>query len=135
MSLQCRAPLLGALLLLAFLLLPPPLAAQRGRRGGGGGSSVQPVPIKGVIISFHGRLKQLEKKIILLEGDDARLVTFHRNGKTKFWASEKEVKAADVDLETVVTVDAVEDNDLKFLAVAVKVDPQQEKRALTPESK
>lgn len=110
------------------------LMAQRGRRGGTGGA-ITPAPIKGVIVTFRGRLKQLAKKTILLEGEDNQIITIRRNSKTKFWTGNKEVKAQDFDLESLVMVEAVEDNDLKFAAVNVRLDPDQKKRTLNSDPK
>jgi hypothetical protein len=117
------------------LLCGLPIPAQRGRRGGGSGGGSTPLPIKGVIVSYSGALKQLTKKSILLQGEDGQLITIRRSNKTKFWNDNKEIKATDIDLETKVIVDSVEDNDLKFLAVAVRVDPGQKKPTLDPSPK
>jgi hypothetical protein len=112
--------------ILAFLLLSPTLQAQRGRRGtpGGGGISAPPL---GVVITFHGILKHLTKKEILLLADDNHIMTIRRVKKTKFLDSDQEIKSTDIDLESKITVYASEDHDLKMLALAVKVDPGQDK--------
>ena len=113
-----RATFAGVLLL---LLLCPVLAhAQRGRRGG---TTITAPPLKGVVITFHGALKELSKKTILLQTDDNQLVTLRRTSKTKFLRQDQQLKADDFDLEDKVSVDATEDNDLKLLAMAVHMDP------------
>jgi len=113
-----RATFAGVLLL---LLLCPVLAhAQRGRRGG---TTITAPPLKGVVITFHGALKELSKKTILLQTDDNQLVTLRRTSKTKFLRQDQQLKADDFDLEDKVSVDATEDNDLKLLAMAVHMGP------------
>jgi hypothetical protein len=101
--------------------------AQHGRRGGSRASSVSAPPLKGIIITTHGVLKQITKKAILIQSDDNQIITFRRTGKTKFLRDGHDAKPSDFDLESAVTVDAVEDNDLKFLAIAVRPDPTPKK--------
>jgi len=57
--------------------------------------------------------------------DDNKLMTMRRSSKTKFLSGDQEIKAKDVSVDDKVTIDAVEDNDLKFLAVAVRLDAVQ----------
>lgn len=117
--------------LIAFLLgllLPVSAPAQyRSRRSASGRPSVSPAPLTGITITFHGALKKLSKKEILLESDDKRIITLRRSGKTKFFEDDKAVKASQIDLETIVSIDASEDNDLKLLALNVKVDSEPKK--------
>jgi len=72
--------------------------------------------------SFHGKLKDLSKKEIMIETEDGQMVSFHRSGKTKFLKGTQSIKASDIDLETLVTVDAGEDVDLTLTARSVTVD-------------
>ena len=72
--------------------------------------------------SFHGKLKDLSKKEIMIETDDGQIVSFHRSGKTKFLKGTQSIKPSDIDLETLVTVDASEDVDLTLTARSVTVD-------------
>lgn len=112
--------------MVAILLCPAIAEAQRMRRSANGTAS--PLPLKGVVISFHGVLKELSKKTILLQTDDQQLVTLRRSSKTKFLRQDQEIKADDFDLDDKVTIDATEDNDLKFLAMAVHMDPGPPKK-------
>ncbi len=117
------------ILLLSLLLAPSELSAQRGRRGGGsaaGGARV-PLPMQGVVITVHGKLKELKKKQLVVLGDDEKLWTLRRTSKTKFFRGDKEVKPFEIDLESVVNVDISEDNDLKFQALIVKAEPKDKK--------
>jgi len=84
-------------------------------------------PAYNVAGSFHGKLKDLSSKEILIETDDDQTVSIHRSRKTKFLKGKESIKASDIDLETLVTVDASEDVDLKLTAVSVTVDPPPKK--------
>ena len=110
----------GVLVLMAVLLLiPAALSGQmRGRRGV---SPAHPEAFKGIIVTFHGALRKLNKKEIIIEstGENRELVTFRRNKATKFLENDAEIKPTDIDLETAVTVDASEDIDLQLMAVRV----------------
>jgi len=116
--------LFASVALLALVSVAP-ASAQR-RRAGGGGASATPAPLKGVVISFHGTLQSVSKKTILLASDDDNhLVTLRRTSKTSFFSGDQQIKASDVSADDKVTIDATEDNDLKFLAVTVRLDPSQ----------
>ncbi len=80
-------------------------------------------PAYNVAGSFHGKLKELTSKEVLIETEDDQTVSIHRSRKTKFLKGKDSIKASDIDLETMVTVDASEDVDLKLTAVSVTVDP------------
>ena len=110
-------------------LCAPELEAQRGRRGGGSAAdgARSPSPLRGVVIAVHGKLKDLTKRSILVLADDNKLMTLRRTSKTKFYRDGKEIKPFEIDLESTVTVDVTEDNDLKFLALAVKAEPKDRK--------
>jgi hypothetical protein len=72
--------------------------------------------------SFHGKLKELTSKEIMIETDDSQMVSIHRSRKTKFLKGTQTIKASDIDIETLVTVDASEEVDLSLTAVTVTVD-------------
>jgi hypothetical protein len=120
----------------AVLLFLSPLLvhAQRGRRPT---TSITAPPLKGVVISFHGTLKELSKKTILLQTEDNQLVTLRRSSKTKFVNHDGPIRADDVDADDTVTIDATEDNDLKLLATSVRLDAPAPRKdpALVPRSK
>src|ERR1700691_5930541 len=100
---------------------PSPYPYPRTRSVGPG--TPHPPAYKDVAGSFHGKLKELNSKEILIETDDDQTVSIHRSRKTKFLKGKDSIKASDIDLETMVTVDASEDVDLKLTAVSVTVDP------------
>lgn len=72
--------------------------------------------------SFHGKLKDLTNKEITIQTEDDQLVSIHRTRKTKFYKGTQTIKPSDIDLETMVTVEAAEDVDLSLTAISVTVD-------------
>ncbi len=76
---------------------------------------------KGLIVTFHGSLKKMTKKEILIQSDDHQLLTIRRNRETKFTKDNQEIKAYAIDLETPLTIDVRQDVDLKLIAVNVMV--------------
>jgi hypothetical protein len=71
--------------------------------------------------SFHGTVKELTKKEIMIETGDEQTVSLRITGKTKFLKNNQPIKPSDIETETVVTVDAAEDVDLKLTAMSVMV--------------
>lgn len=98
----------------------------RGRRGGGTTTS-SPVPLKGLVVTFHGALKKLNKKELLMQSDDNQLLTMRCTRKTKYLDADGEIKPSEIDLESRVAVDASEDNDLKLMALKVTVEGTRKK--------
>jgi hypothetical protein len=72
--------------------------------------------------TFHGTLKQLSNKEIVIQNDDDQTVVIRRSKKTKFLLDEKEIKASAIAMNTLVTVEASEDVDLKPIAVSLSID-------------
>jgi len=97
--------------------------AQRGRRGAAGGTpTARASGIQGVTVTFQGALKKLTKKEVLIESDENQLMTVRCSGKTKYFDKDnKEIKSSDIDLDTVVSVEAKEDVDSKLTAIDVKI--------------
>jgi cytoskeletal protein RodZ len=112
-----------SLIAVIVVVLPALLLAQyypRSRRG-----VIPGTPNPGaynVAGSFHGKLKELTSKEIMIETDDSQTVSIHRSRKTKFLKGTQSIKASDIDIETPVTVDASEEVDLSLTAVSVTVD-------------
>src|ERR1700738_114553 len=98
------------------------MSYQRVRRTPGSRSAPATAVHPEVVGTFHGVLKQLDGKQIVIQNDQDQTVTFRRLRKTKFLKSGKEVKAQDIPLESRVTVDASEDVDAKPAAVSVSLD-------------
>lgn len=85
--------------------------------------SPKPGAYKGVAGSFHGKLKDLTGKDIMIETDnDGQILSVHRTHKTKFFKGTQSIKPSDIDLGTPVTVEAKEEVDLSLTAVSVTVD-------------
>jgi rRNA pseudouridine-1189 N-methylase Emg1 (Nep1/Mra1 family) len=105
------------------LLVPIAIDGQmRGRRGTSSSAPVHPEAYKDAVVTFHGVLKKLTKKEIIIESDDNHeLLTFRRNKATKFLENDTEIKPAAIDMESAVSVDAAEDVDLKLMAIRLTV--------------
>ncbi len=118
-------PRIFRIALLLGVIVPAIISAQsiyRTRRGLAPGTPVPPA-YKDVAGSFHGKLKELTKKEIMIETEDDQTVSMRVSGKTKFYKGNEPIKATDIDMETLVTVDASEDGDLKLTAINVIVNP------------
>jgi len=116
-------PRIFRIALLLGAVLPAVLTAQgiyRTRRGAPGTPNLP--AYKDIAGSFHGKLKSLTKKEIMIETEDEQTVSMRVSGKTKYYKGNEPIKATDIDIETPVTVDASEDSDLKFTAINVIVD-------------
>jgi hypothetical protein len=112
---------------LLAVMLPVLLQAQGYPRRRAPGSPGPLGSYKGVAGTFHGKLKSVSSKEIEIQNADDQLVTIRRSGKTKFFKNEKQIKPSEIEPETAVTIEAVEDMDLSILAVTVTVDPPPKK--------
>jgi hypothetical protein len=114
--------------LLLVLVVPALLLAQGGyyprtRRGIAPGT---PKPgAYGVAGTFHGKLKDLSNKEITIETEDSQIISIHRSRKTKFLRGTQTIKPSDIDLESLVTVDAGEEVDLSLTALTVTVEQKK----------
>jgi hypothetical protein len=126
-----------SLAVLLALLAPLLVEGQYVRRRGV--STASPASLgayKGVAGEFHGKLKELSKKEIVIETEESQIVTIRRSGKTKFLKDSKPIKPSAIDLETPITIEAAEDTDLSLLATNVTVDPPPKKEpAEKPDAK
>jgi hypothetical protein len=82
----------------------------------------KPGAYKDVAGSFHGKLKDLSNKEIMIETADSQILTIHRSRKTKFFKGTQSIKPSEIDIETPITVDATEEVDLSLSALTVTVD-------------
>jgi hypothetical protein len=82
----------------------------------------KPGAYKDVAGSFHGKLKDLNNKEIMIETADSQILTIHRSRKTKFFKGTQSIKPSEIDIETPITVDATEEVDLSLSALTVTVD-------------
>jgi hypothetical protein len=110
-----------ATVVLSLLLAGIAHGQYRGRRGPAT-PTARAGGIQGLVVTFHGALKKLTKKEILIQSDDNQLMTLRCSGKTKFLDKDnKKIKPSDIDLDTIVSIDASEDLDSKLMAINVRV--------------
>ena len=116
-----------ALLLVALTLLFPTMAPAQGgyarRRSVGPTSPGTLEVVKNVNVTFHGKLKDIDKKKLMIETEEGHSVSIRLSGKTRFFQDDKQIKRSDIDLDAPITVDAREESDLSILASKVTVDP------------
>src|SRR5215471_4216664 len=108
-----------------LLLFPALLLAQGRTRARKNGSQIQPgTPdaYKGVTVTFRGKLKDLDKKNVVIETEEDQTVSIRITGKTKFLKNDQAIKPSQIAAGTPISVDAVEDTDLSILALSVIVD-------------
>ena len=115
---------------LLALLLPVLLVAQMyPRRHGATTATANSGPYNGPAVTFHGTLKALTKKELILDLDktqstgDQESLTIRFSKKTKFLDQDKEIKPADIAPGTHILVDATREGDLKLSALNVMVAP------------
>lgn len=71
---------------------------------------------------FHGKLKQLTNKEIVIENQADQIVSIRRSHRTKFLRNDERIRPTDIDLDTPVTVEATEDSSVSLVALNVSVD-------------
>jgi hypothetical protein len=115
--------------LLMLVLFTRSAAQQYPRRRGPAAATANAGPYKGPAVTFHGTLKALTKKEIIVDLDktepsqDQESLTFRFSKKTKFQEKDQDIKPADIAVGTHIWVDATRDGDLKFSALNVLVAP------------
>ncbi len=77
---------------------------------------------KGLAGTFHGTLKELSGKEIVIQSNENQTVSIRRSRKTKFLRDDREIKPSEIPLNTPLSIDATEDIDLKPVAISVTVD-------------
>ena len=123
----------AAFALAALLLLLPVVADGQMRTRRGVAAPVHPEAFKGIVVTFNGVLKKLTKKEIVIEsGDNHELVTFRCNKSTKFLDGDSEIKPGIIGMETMVSVDASEDVDLKLMAINLNIAPPKKSAEKPP---
>ena len=91
-------------------------------------------PYNGPAVTFHGTLKAISKKELLIELDasgqtqeqsqeqaEEQSLTFRISRKTKFLRNDQEIKPSDIPLGAHLTLDATRDGDLKLSVLNVMV--------------
>lgn len=99
-------PLLAALFLL-LALLPGPVPAQYVRRGNRAAGSNKGAPGTAIPpVEMRGKLREIDKKTIVIDAGEDQTLTFKRSKKTKFLKGEKEIQPDDFPDGAKVTVEA-----------------------------
>jgi hypothetical protein len=70
---------------------------------------------------FHGRLKQLTDKEIVIENQSNQMVSIRRSHKTKFLRNNEPIHPSDIDLDTQIIIEVSEEK-RSLAALNVKVD-------------
>jgi hypothetical protein len=70
---------------------------------------------------FHGKLKQLTEKEIVIENQSNQMVSIRRSHKTKFLRNNKSIHPADIDLDTPIIVEVTEEK-RSLSALNVSID-------------
>jgi len=73
-------------------------------------------------VTFHGVLKEIKGKEIVMEAEDGQTVTLFRNRKTRFLKGESEIPVKEIQPGARLTVDVSKNPDASLLAVNVIVD-------------
>lgn len=114
------------LVLLLLLVLGSPVCGQtrnsRERRSATPRPDLNTTAVKDLAGTFRGTLKELTNKEIVIQNEENQTVSIRRNRKTKFLRDEREIKAAEIPLNTPVTIEAAQDIDLKPMAISVTAD-------------
>ena len=93
----------------------------RSRRSGTQQSGVS--PLETPVATFHGTLKSVSKKELVLEVQNEHEVAFAISHKTKFLKEKKSIKAADIPSGAVLSVDGKRDILGNTEAVVVRLEP------------
>lgn len=78
--------------------------------------------VKDVQGTLHGKLKLITNKEIVFQNGDDQSVSVRRTRKTRFMKDGKEIKPSSIEPDTAVSIDVVQDIDLKPMAITVTVD-------------
>jgi len=70
---------------------------------------------------FHGRLKQLTDKEIVIENQSNQTISIRRSHKTKFLRNNEPIHPSDIDLDTPIIIEVTEEK-RSLAALNVKVD-------------
>ena len=117
--------------IILLLLFPALVLAQggygRARRNGSQITPGTPDAYKGVAVTFRGKLKDLDKKNVVIETDEDQTVSMRITGKTKFLKNDQAIKPSQIAPGTPISIDATEDTDLSIVALNVIVDSPPKK--------
>ncbi len=95
---------------------------QTGRGGKKGQPQNKVSPLETPVATFHGTLRSLSKKEVVLEVGEEQSIAFHISSKTKFFRDAKPIKPAAIAQGASVTVEGKRDLLGNVDAVTVTVD-------------
>ena len=99
---------------------PPQTRMPTTRRGGSRQSGIS--PLETPVATFHGALKSLSKKELVLALPEQNEIAFYISHKTKFLKNEKPVKPSQIPAGTPLSVDGKRDVLGNTEAVTVRVE-------------
>src|SRR5579871_2794081 len=128
-----RSTILGALVaLLVPALMPAQYGYPRMPRTRGGRPTANAGAYGGPAVTFHGKMKQITNKEVVIVSDEDQEVVLRRTHKTKFLKGDKEIKPVEIAEGTALTLDVTKDPDMKPVALNVFVDLPKPKAAGPP---
>ena len=86
----------------------------------------------GPAVTFHGKLKHITNKEVVIISDEDQEIVLRRTHKTKFLKGDKEIKPAEIREGAALTLDVTKDPDMKPVALNVFVDQPKAKAEAQP---
>jgi hypothetical protein len=71
---------------------------------------------------FHGKLKELTKNEIVIENESKQIVSMRCSQKTQFLRNNEPIRPTDIELDTSITVEAIEKRSSSLVALNVSID-------------
>ena len=81
---------------------------------------------------FHGTLKELTKKEIVIENESKQIVSIRCSQKTQFLRNNEPIRPTDIDLDTSITIEAIEKRSSSLVALNVSIDTSATKANQLP---
>lgn len=81
---------------------------------------------------FHGKLIELTKKEIVIENESKQIVSIRCSQKTQFLRNNEPIRPTDIDLDTSVTIEAIEKRSSSLVALNVSIDTSATKANQLP---
>ena len=81
---------------------------------------------------FHGKLIELTKKEIVIENESKQIVSIRCSQKTQFLRNNEPIRPADIDLDTSITIEAIEKRSSSLVALNVSIDTSATKANQLP---
>jgi hypothetical protein len=97
------------------------LVRNTGTGGTGAGSGAGKLSDTAIGV-FHGKLKELTKNEIVIENESKQIVSMRCSQKTQFLKNNEPIRPTDIDLDTSITVEAIEKSSSSLVALNVRID-------------